>query len=42
MSKEKRVSKQFILDHLEESEVDLSLCYLSTVPVKELVGASVV
>ncbi len=34
---EPRVTKQFILDHLEENEVDLSMCGLSKVPVRELV-----
>ena len=38
MAKENKVTKQFILDHLDDSELDLSLCYLTTVPVKELVS----
>ncbi len=37
-AKEQKITKQFILNHLEDSEVDLSLCYLITVPVKELVS----
>ncbi len=34
---ETKVTKQFILDRLEENEVDLSMCGLTKVPVKELV-----
>ena len=36
---EPKVNKQFILDHLEEKEIDLSMCSLSRVPVKELVSS---
>ena len=39
-SEEPRVTKQFILDHLDEDEIDLSMCNLSRVPVKELVSGS--
>ena len=35
---EQKISKQFILDHLDEKEIDLSMCNLSQVPVKELVN----
>ena len=35
----RKVTKQFLLDHLEEDELDLSMCDLTRVPVKELVGA---
>ena len=38
MSTEQRVTKQYILDHIDEDEVDLSLCSLTSVPVKELVS----
>ena len=31
------VTKQFIIDQLTDNEVDLSMCDLTTVPVKELV-----
>ena len=36
-SDEPKVTKQFILEHLEDNEIDLSLCNLTKVPVKELV-----
>ena len=36
-SEEPKLTKQFILDHLDEDEVDLSMCNLPRVPVKELV-----
>jgi len=32
----RKVTKQFLLEHLEEDELDLSMCNLSRVPVKEL------
>ena len=32
------VTRQFLLDHLNEDELDLSVCNLSRVPVKELVS----
>jgi len=35
----RKVTKQFLLEHLEEDELDLSMCNLSRVPVKELVSA---
>ena len=35
---EQKINKQFILDHLDEKEIDLSMCNLSQVPVKELVS----
>lgn len=35
-TEEPKLSKQFILDHLDEDEVDLSMCNLPRVPVKEL------
>ena len=35
---EPRVTKQFIQAHMDGKEIDLSVCGLSTVPVKELVG----
>ena len=40
MATPQKITKAFILDHLDESELDLSLCYLTTVPVKELVSLS--
>ncbi len=39
--KEKEINKQFILAHLDEKEIDLSMCNLSQVPVNELVSDSV-
>lgn len=33
---EQKITKQFILDHLDEKEIDLSMCNLTQVPVKEL------
>ncbi len=35
---EQKVTKQFIVEHLDEKEIDLSMCELSQVPVKELVS----
>lgn len=32
------VMSQFLLDHLNEDELDLSVCNLTRVPVKELVS----
>ena len=32
------VTRQFLLDHLNEDELDLSVCNLTRVPVKELVS----
>ena len=39
-TEEPKLSKQFILDHLDEDEVDLSMCNLPRVPVKELVSGA--
>ena len=33
-----KISKQYILDRLEDDEVDLSTCELTSFPVKELVS----
>ncbi len=35
--KNKTITKQFIIDQLSDNEVDLSMCDLTTVPVRELV-----
>ena len=35
-----KISKEYILDNLEDNEVDLSACELTSFPVKELVRAS--
>ena len=35
---EPRVTKQFVQAHTDGKEIDLSVCELSTVPVKELVS----
>jgi len=32
------VSKEFIKEHMEGKEIDLSMCSLAKVPVKELVS----
>ena len=32
------VSKEFIKEHMDGKEIDLSMCSLSKVPVKELVS----
>ena len=37
MAEEPRITKQYLLDHLDENELDLSMIKLSKVPVKELV-----
>jgi len=37
MAEERRITKQDLLDHLDENELDLSMINLSKVPVKELV-----
>lgn len=34
---EQVITKRFVLEHTDEDEVDLSLCNLTKVPVKELV-----
>ncbi len=38
---EKKITKQFIIEHLDEKEIDLSMCELSQVPVKELVSGCI-
>ena len=35
------VSKEFIKEHLDGKEIDLSMCSLTKVPVKELVSQGV-
>ena len=35
--REAKITKEFILEHLDENEIDLSMNNLSRVPVKELV-----
>ncbi len=37
---EEKINKQFILAHMDEKEIDLSMCNLSKVPVNELVSVS--
>ena len=34
------VNKEFIKEHMDGKEIDLSMCSLSKVPVKELVSCS--
>lgn len=37
-TEEPKVTKQFLLDHLEEDVLDLSVCSLTKFPAKELVS----
>ena len=37
-SKEKPITREFIKEHMDGKEIDLSMCSLSKVPVKELVS----
>lgn len=39
MAEQRRITKQFLLEHLEDNEMDLSMTDLTRVPVKELVSA---
>ena len=32
-----KITKQYLLDHLEDDEIDLSACELTSFPAKELV-----
>lgn len=38
MAEQRRITKQFLLEHLDDNEMDLSMTDLSKVPVKELVS----
>jgi hypothetical protein len=37
MAEERRITKQYLMEHLDENELDLSMINLSKVPVRELV-----
>ena len=37
MAEERRITKQYLLEHLDQNELDLSMTNLSKVPVRELV-----
>ena len=39
MAEERRITKQYLLEHLDNNEMDLGMSNLSKVPVKELVSA---
>lgn len=39
MAEQRRITRQFLLEHLDDNEMDLSMTDLSKVPVKELVSA---
>ena len=40
MAEEQRITKQYLLEHLDDNELDLSVANLSKVPVKEVVSAA--
>ena len=37
MAEERKITKQFLMEHLDENEMDLEMANLSKVPVRELV-----
>ena len=37
MSEERKMTKEYLLEHLDEHEMDLSMANISKVPVRELV-----
>ena len=38
MSEERKITKEYLLEHLNENEMDLGMTNLSRVPVRELVS----
>lgn len=38
MAEERKITKQFLLEHLDDDEMDLGMINLTRVPVKELVS----
>lgn len=41
MSEERKITKEYLLEHLDVNEMDLGMTKLARVPVKELVSNSV-
>lgn len=39
MAEDRRITREYLLEHLDNNEMDLGMSNLSKVPVKELVSA---